>query len=99
MTRAVLDASAKIARLQGERGAGKVAGIVAEAAVGVFNQAEVVSHCVRFGAPIDEIRAMLGALPYSIVEADEAFAGTQEAPRRDSLCRTVTRRPFLPRLG
>jgi PIN domain nuclease of toxin-antitoxin system len=74
VTSAVLDASAIIALLKGERGASKVAGVIAEAAVGVFNQAEVVSHFVRLGAPVEEIRVMLGALPYTIVAADEALA-------------------------
>lgn len=74
MTSAVLDASAIFALLKGERGASKVAGVIAEAAVGVFNQAEVVSHFVRLGAPVEEIRVMLGALPYTIVAADEALA-------------------------
>lgn len=71
MISAVLDASAVIALLKGERGASKVAGVVADAAVGVFNQAEVVSHFVHLGAPIEEVRAMLGALPYTVVAADE----------------------------
>lgn len=71
MTGAVLDASAVIALLNGERGASKVAVVVADAAVGVFNQAEVVSHFVNLGAPIEEVRAMLGALPYTVVAADE----------------------------
>jgi PIN domain nuclease of toxin-antitoxin system len=74
VTSAVLDASAIFALLKGERGASKVAGVIAEAAVGVFNQAEVVSHFVRLGAPVEEIRVMLGALPYTIVAADEALA-------------------------
>ena len=73
MTQAILDASAIIALLKGERGASKVAGVVADAAVGVFNQAEVVSHFVHLGAPVDEIRAMLEALPYMVVPADEAL--------------------------
>ncbi|PTQ58635.1 PIN domain nuclease of toxin-antitoxin system [Sphingomonas aurantiaca] len=73
MTSAVLDASAVIALLKGERGASKVAGVVADAAVGVFNQAEVVSHFVHLGAPIEEVRAMLGALPYAVVAADDAL--------------------------
>ena len=71
MTSAVLDASAVIALLKGERGASKVAVVVADAAVGVFNQAEVVSHFVHLGAPIEEVGAMLGALPYTVVAADE----------------------------
>lgn len=73
MTAAVLDASAVIALLKGERGASKVAGVVADAVVGVFNQAEVVSHFVHLGAPAEEVRTMLGALPYAIVPADAAL--------------------------
>ncbi|VXD07221.1 PIN domain nuclease of toxin-antitoxin system [Sphingomonas sp. T1] len=73
MTSAVLDASAVIALLKGERGGSKVAGVVANAAVGVFNQAEVVSHFVHLGAPIEDVRAMLGALPYTVVAADESL--------------------------
>ncbi|MBS0503636.1 type II toxin-antitoxin system VapC family toxin [Sphingomonas sp. NPDC019816] len=73
MTEAVLDASAILALLKGERGGSKVAGVVSDAAVGVFNQAEVVSHFVHLGAPPEEIRAMLGALPYTVVPADEAL--------------------------
>jgi ribonuclease VapC len=73
VTAAVLDASAIIALLKSERGASKVSGVVAEAAVGVFNQAEVVSHFVHLGAPIDEIHAMLAALPYDVIPAEEAL--------------------------
>lgn len=73
MTAAVLDASAVIALLKGERGGSKVAGVVADAAVGVFNQAEVVSHFIHLGAPVEEVRAMLGALPYAVLPADEAL--------------------------
>lgn len=74
MTSAVLDASAVIALLKGERGAGEVAALVADASMGVFNHAEVVSHFIHLGAPIDEIRAMLGAMPYRLMPADEALA-------------------------
>lgn len=73
MTAAVLDASAVIALLKGERGASKVAAVIADATVGVFNQAEVVSHFVHLGAPEDEVRTMLGALPYTVAVADEAL--------------------------
>lgn len=73
MTTAVLDASAIIALLKGERGGSKVATVVADAAVGVFNQAEVVSHFIHLGAPVEEVRAMLGTLPYTVVAADEAL--------------------------
>jgi ribonuclease VapC len=70
----VLDASAVLALLKNERGASKVAGVIADASVCSINQAEVISHFVHLGAPIDDVRAMLGALPYSVVAADEAVA-------------------------
>ena len=70
----VLDASAVIAMLKGERGAAKVAGAIAGALVSSVNYAEVVSHFVHLGAPIDEVRTMLGTLPYAVVAADDALA-------------------------
>ena len=74
MSGVVLDASAVIALLKGERGGKKVAEVVADAAIGVFNHAEVVSHYVHLGAPVEDVRAMLGSLPLSVVAADEALA-------------------------
>jgi ribonuclease VapC len=74
MTHVVLDASAILALLKGERGAGKVAGVIADASVCAINQAEVISHFVHLGAPIDDVQAMLGALPYAVVAADDALA-------------------------
>jgi len=74
MTHVVLDASAVLALLKGERGASKVAGVIADASVCAINQAEVVSHFVHLGAPIEEVRAMLGTLPYTVVAADDLLA-------------------------
>lgn len=106
MTRAVLDASAVIALLKGERGASKVAALVADAIVGVFNQAEVVSHFVHLGAPISEIRVMLDALPYEVAAADEALAWEAGALRAatgpaglslgDRFCLALAKRLDLP---
>jgi PIN domain nuclease of toxin-antitoxin system len=73
VTAAVLDASAVIALLKGERGAAKVAGVVADAAIGVFAQAEVASHFAHLGAPVEDVRAMLGSLPMTVIAADEAL--------------------------
>ena len=81
MTSAVLDASAVIALLNGERGASKVVTVVADAAVGVFNQAEVISHYVHLGAPLEEVREMLEALPYTVMTADEALGWAAGALR------------------
>lgn len=74
MTHVVLDASAILALLKGERGASKVVAVIADASVCAINQAEVVSHFVHLGAPLEEVRAMLGALPYTVVPADDALA-------------------------
>ncbi|MEN2749615.1 type II toxin-antitoxin system VapC family toxin [Sphingomonas sp. T9W2] len=74
MTHVVLDASAILALLKGERGAGKVVAVIADASVCAVNQAEVVSHFVHLGAPLEEVRAMLGALPHTVVPADDALA-------------------------
>ena len=74
MTHVVLDASAILALLKGERGASKVAGVIADASVCAINQAEVISHFIHLGAPLDEVRAMLGALPYTVVAADDELA-------------------------
>ncbi|APX67871.1 type II toxin-antitoxin system VapC family toxin [Sphingomonas sp. LK11] len=74
MTHVVLDASAILALLKGERGASKVASVIADASVCAINQAEVISHFVHLGAPLDDVRAMLAALPYTVVAADDALA-------------------------
>lgn len=74
MTHVVLDASAILALLKSERGASKVAGVIADASVCAINQAEVISHFVHLGAPLDDVRAMLAALPYTVVAADDALA-------------------------
>ena len=74
MNHVVLDASAVLALLKGERGASKVAGVIADASVCAINQAEIISHFVHLGAPLDEVRAMLGVLPYAVVAADDGLA-------------------------
>jgi ribonuclease VapC len=70
----VLDASAILALLKGERGASKVSAVIADASVSAVNQGEVISHFVHLGAPLDDVRAMLGALPYSVLPADDGLA-------------------------
>lgn len=70
----VLDASAILALVKGEAGTDRVAAVLADAAVSAVNQAEVVSHFTHLGAPIADIRTMLGALPYRVVAADDALS-------------------------
>ena len=106
MTSAILDASAVIALLKEERGGAKVAAVVAESAIGVFNFAEVVSHFVRAGSPVDEIRTMLDAVPFTILPADVDLAWEAGQLRAataaaglslgDRFCLALARREGLP---
>jgi len=70
----VLDASALIAMIKGERGATKVAGAIAGASMSAVNYAEVISHFVHAGMPEREVDAMLKPLPMTVVSADQALA-------------------------
>lgn len=106
MSGVVLDASAILALLKGERGAAKVAAVIADASVCAINQAEVVSRYVHLGAPLDDIRAMLGALPYRVIAADDALAWDAGELRRvtataglslgDRFCLALARRSATP---
>ena len=70
----VLDASALIAMLKGEKGSAKVAGAIAGARVSSVNYAEVVSHFIHAGMPAPEVDAMLQPLPMDVIAADSALA-------------------------
>lgn len=102
----VLDASALIALVRGERGAAKVAGAIAGARVSSVNYAEVVSHFVHAGMPEQEIDAMLDPLPMVVVPVDKALARlagrlrgvTAEAGLSlgDRVCLALAQRDGLP---
>ncbi|KHL25373.1 twitching motility protein PilT [Croceibacterium mercuriale] len=102
----VLDASALIAMLKGERGAAKVAAGIAGARVSSVNYAEVVSHFVHAGMPERQVDAMLDPLPLTLVPADKALAqiagrmraATAEAGLSlgDRFCLALARRDGLP---
>ena len=74
MSEIVLDASALIAMLKGEKGADKVAGAIADARICTVNYAEVVTHFIHLGMPEREVDAMLDPLPMTIVPTDKALA-------------------------
>lgn len=74
MSETVLDASALLALLKEEAGAGKVADAIATSRMTSVNYAEVVSHFIHAGMPASEVDAMLHPLPMTIVEADQALA-------------------------
>ena len=74
MSEVILDASALLALLKEEAGAGKVADAIAMSRMTSVNYAEVVSHFVHAGMPASEVDAMLRPLPMTIVDADQALA-------------------------
>jgi len=102
----VLDASAIIAMLRGERGAAKVAAAIAGARVSSVNYAEVVSHFIHAGMPEQQVDAMLDPLPLTVVPTDKALAqiagrlraSTAEAGLSlgDRFCLALARRDGLP---
>lgn len=106
MSAVVLDASALLAMLRGERGAAKVAAVIADARISAVNYAEVVGHFVRAGMPAQEVDAMLDPLPMTVVPVDKALAtiagrlralGTEAGlPFGDRACLALARRDALP---
>lgn len=71
--RFVLDASALLAGLDGERGAGRVAAALDNAVVSAVNFAEVVGGLARGDSP-ERIRVVLAALACAVMPADEEMA-------------------------
>ncbi len=67
MSRVVLDASALLAMIKDEAGGDRVAQVIAGARISAVNHAEVVSHFVRAGMPIEQVDAMLRPLPLDVV--------------------------------
>jgi len=102
----VLDASALIAMIKGEKGSAKVAAGIAGARVSSVNYAEVVTHFIHAGMPEREVDAMLDPLPLTVVQADKALAQiagrlravTAEAGLSlgDRFCLALARRDGLP---
>jgi ribonuclease VapC len=93
----VLDASALIAMLKGERGTSKIAGAIANARMSVINYSEVVTHFIHSGMPERGVDAMLDPLPIEIVPAEGQhgqLAGRMRAA--DGICWFIARRQVLP---
>jgi ribonuclease VapC len=102
----ILDASALIAMLKGERGAAKVATAIATARMSVINYAEVVSHFIFAGMPEREVDDMLDPLPIELVPVDKPLAQMAGRLRAltasaglslgDRFCLALARRDGLP---
>jgi ribonuclease VapC len=74
MIEVVLDASALLALLLDERGAGKVRNALADSAMTTVNLSEVVGHFARNGAAEKDIRPVLDPLPIELITFDEGLA-------------------------
>ena len=106
MSAVVLDASALLALLHGEPGSNKVADVLAESKMSVFNFAEVASHFYKLGMSDQQVEAILGPLPIEIVPADETLAWDAARLRTltvdaglslgDRFCLALARRENLP---
>jgi ribonuclease VapC len=97
----VLDASALIAMIKGEKGSAKVAAVIAGARVSSVNYAEVVTHFIHAGMPEREVDAMLDPLPLTVMPADKALAQVAGRLRAttaeaDRFCLALARRDGLP---
>ena len=85
MSRAVLDASALLALLNGEPGADVVAAHLLDGAIGAVNLSEVVARLVEAGMPEEAVRSTVGGLGLSVHEFDA------EQAHRAGLLRLETR--------
>ncbi|MDN4633975.1 type II toxin-antitoxin system VapC family toxin [Sphingomonas sp. PsM26] len=102
----VLDASALIAMIKGEKGSAKVAAGIAGARVSSVNYAEVVTHFIHAGMPERQVDAMLDPLPMTVVPADKGLAQMAGRLRGvtadvglslgDRFCLALARRDGLP---
>lgn len=69
-----LDASALLALLLDETGAGRVKAALDGALLGAANLAEIVSHYAKLGASRTDIEALLAPLPMQVVPIDAGLS-------------------------
>jgi ribonuclease VapC len=74
VTHAVLDASALLALLLDEPGAGRVAARLDDASISAVNLSEVVGQYARREIPVSELRTMLDLFSIQIIPFDDALA-------------------------
>ena len=80
----VLDASALLAYLFGEAGAGRVEEVLHGALVSAVNLAETVGKAIDTGAALEETARQIGRLPVTSVAFDEEQAYLVASLRRDT---------------
>jgi ribonuclease VapC len=71
---AVLDASALLAHIRGERGCDYVAEVATAALISAVNLAEVISKLMERGAAADEADAIIYRYGFEVVPLDEGLA-------------------------
>jgi PIN domain nuclease of toxin-antitoxin system len=74
MNDTVLDATAVLALLNDEPGAGKVASLLPQAVMSTVNLAEVVTKLAEAGMPEGTIKTVLGELGLTVIPFDEDLA-------------------------
>ena len=92
--------------LHDEPGGAKVAGAIDGACISTVNFAEVVSHFVHVGMPLEAVDAMLAPLPMALIDADEPLARAAGGLRKatasaglslgDRFCLALAMRERLP---
>ncbi|MGH2410981.1 MAG: PIN domain-containing protein, partial [Chloroflexota bacterium] len=100
----ILDASAVLAWLQDEPGAGTVDALVTDAVVSAPNWSEVLQKVAQHGRDADEVRGLLLALGLEVIPLTEEDAASAarlwlQAPALslgDRCCLAVARRLELP---
>lgn len=70
MTEAVLDASAMLALLRNEPGAGNVASVVSQACLSAVNLAETLGKMVAYGKPLDDVAYQIDRLRVGVIAFD-----------------------------
>jgi PIN domain nuclease of toxin-antitoxin system len=108
MASVVLDASALLAFVAGERGGEAVADAIGDAMISTVNLAEVVAKLVDRGAPLERAREILAIAACEVMDFDRAQAeeaGALIARTRgrglslgDRACLALARREGVPAL-
>jgi ribonuclease VapC len=70
----VLDTSALLAFVAGERGADQVATLIGDSIISAVNFAEAITTLVTRGASLDTAREALGVVDLDIIDFDRALA-------------------------
>ena len=74
MSRVVVDASAVLALVLNEPGAGRVAQLIDNSIMSSVNLAEVIGYFAKAGSSVADIRPMFAALPITILQFDIELA-------------------------